>query len=133
MIPKHGGAPLPPSPDCLPRAHADANRYASAIQHALDQPGWSPKQRTRLRDLYRKWILRAEGRDPYFERYGTFPRPEGAPPPTTTDLIVARWRRRHPRPKEDRKSRELPRKKYLLMRRRERTGGDPGADPVGED
>lgn len=120
MTPKHGGPALPPAPDCLPGSHGDANRYALLVLQALDRPGWSARQRVRLRDLYRKWILRAEGRDPQFEQYGTFPRFEGTAPPTTTDLVIARWRKRHPVPPAERKRREIPTHKHLARRRRDR-------------
>ncbi len=110
MIPKRGGAALDPAPDCLPGEHHKALRYLKAIETALGQHGWTARQRIRLRSQFRKWILRAEGRDPYFEKYGTFPRPEGAPPPTGIDLVVAAWRRRvgPTLTAEDRKRRSMP-------------------------
>lgn len=121
MTPKYGGGPdLPPAPDCLPGSHGEANRYAARIKQALDTPGWSVAQRRHLRDKYRKWLLRAEGRDPYFEQYGTFPRFDGTAPPTSTDLVVARWRKRFPRSKQERRLRTLPKNKHLAIRKAER-------------
>lgn len=120
MTPRDGGTSLPPAPDCLPGTHGLAKRYAEQIRLCLDAPGWSAAQRRHLRDKYRKWILRAEGRDAYFEQYGTFPRFEGTAPPTVTDLVVARWRKRFPRTPAERKARTLPRAKHLAIRKAER-------------
>lgn len=97
MIPRKGGKPLDPAPICLGGDHRAAQTHARKIAAALEQSGWSPGQRYVLRESYRKWLLRAEGRDSYFEKYGTFHRFEGNPPPTTVDLIVERWRRAAPK------------------------------------
>ncbi len=132
VIPKHGGPGIPDAPDCLPAAHGEANRYAQVLLAALDHPGWSARQRIRLRAQYRKWILRAEGRDPQFEEFGTFPRFQGTPPPTATDLVIARWRKRNPRTPAERKRREIPTHKYLAIRRRDRQPG-PSTDDDGDD
>lgn len=118
VTPKYGGPDLDPAPDCLPGAHGEAKRYLTKLLAALDQPGWSKSQRIRLHDRYRKWLLRAEGRDPHFERYGTFPRFPGTAPPTVVDLIVARRRKRFPKTPEQRKAERLPRTKRLQQQRR---------------
>jgi hypothetical protein len=97
MLPKFGGEPLPPSPDCLPADHVTARAYLAVLERALARSGWSASQKIRIKDRYRKWLLRAEGRDPQYEQYGTFPRSLGTSRPTSVDLVVARWRRRFPR------------------------------------
>jgi len=108
VIPKKGGAPLPPSPICLPREHAKAAGFVLAIEEALTRPGWSGAQRGRLRALLRLWVYRAEGRDPQFEKYGSFGRRPGSAPPTSVDAIVAAWRRIVPLDKAARKRRRVP-------------------------
>lgn len=110
MIPKYGGTPLPDAPDCLAADHGKALAYVGLLAAALNQSGWSAHQRDRIRAKYRKWLLCAEGRDPYFEQWGTFPRMEGMTPPTATDLVVAGWRRRFPRTPEERKRRVVPKR-----------------------
>lgn len=130
MIPKYGGEPLPRSPLCLPADHKSAQLYVSTIATALDANGWSRTQRVYLRALYRKWLLRAEGRDSYFERYGTFSRPEGAAPPTTVDLIVARWKRMAPPETSGEKARRLGKgriRKQIEIERRLGHSEKPGA------
>ena len=93
MQPKRGGPPLPPSPLCLPGEHAKATAYLAALERALAQPGWSKSQRQYIRARLRHWTLRAEGRDPHFEKFGTFSRWYGSPPPTPQDMVVVQWRR----------------------------------------
>lgn len=110
MTPKYGGNPLAPAPDCLQGEHLKAVEYVRVLEAALEQPGWSQTQRQRIRTKYRKWLLCAEGRDPYFEQFGTFARFEGSPPPTSVDLVVARWRKRFPRTKEERRRRQMPKR-----------------------
>ena len=95
MIPKFGGPELRLAPICLPKEHYKAKAYLAQIETALLADGWSSGQRRYLRVLHLKWLYRAEGRDPHFEEYGTFGRLPGAPPPTITDLIIARKRQRY--------------------------------------
>lgn len=108
MTPKKGGTPLPPSPICLPREHAKAAAYVCAIEEALTRAGWSSGQRGRLRAQLRLWKYRAEGRDPQFERYGSFGRKPGTAPPTSVDATVEAWRRIAPQDAEGRKRRKVP-------------------------
>ena len=122
MVPKHGGTPLPLSPICLPREHGKAEAFVAEIQAALERPGWSGSQRRRLRELYRLWLFRAEGRDPQFEAYGSFHRPPGTAPPTATDVIVAKWRRLAPHDADTRRRRRVPYRVRDLSRERDRYG-----------
>lgn len=120
---------MPPAPVCLPRDYRSANSYLYQIGKALDQPGWSPRQRRILRDLHRKWTLRAEGRDEHFEQWGTFPpRYPGSPAPDAQDAIVARWQkaRRMAMTKEDR---QAARDRIRWKRRREGLGAAMPNDP----
>lgn len=120
MIPKNGGTPLPPSPICLPREHAKAGAYVREIEEALQRAGWSSGQRGRLRAQLRLWTYRAEGRDPQFEKYGSFGRRPGTAPPTSVDAIVAAWRRIAPQDKEGRKRRKVPWSSRDAARERDR-------------
>lgn len=132
MIPKKGGTPLPPSPICLPREHGKAQAYATLLQEALLQSGWSANQRKAIRIKYRLWAFRAEGRDPHFEKYGSFPRAPGSAPPTTSDATVAAWRRLIPHSAIVRKRRRVPYRLREQARERDRYGdGDPSKDPEG--
>ena len=108
----------------MPGDHAGAVRYLALIEAALKSDDWSQRQRQHLRDLRRKWIVRADGLDEQFESYGTFPRCPGTEKPTTTDLIVAKWRRTFQTSPEGRKLAaerkrisQLPRDKRLRQRR----------------
>ena len=93
MQPKRGGPPLPPPPLCLPGEHAKALAYVAALEQALTHHGRSQSQRAYIRTRLRHWLLRSEGRDAYFEKFGTFTRWFGSPPPTPQDMVVAHWRR----------------------------------------
>ena len=129
MIPERGGEPLPPAPVCLPRDYRSASLYLAQIDKALEQPGWSARQRKILYDLHRKWVLRAEGRDEHFEQWGTFPpRYPGSPPPDARDAIVARWQkaRRMGMTKEERRA---ERDRTRRGRRREGLGAAGPDDP----
>lgn len=122
MIPKLGGTPLPDSPLCLPREHGKAIAFVAEIEAALGRPGWSSGQRRRLRDLLVKWTFRAEGRDPHFEKYGSFGRAPGSAAPQSCDLIVAGWRRRLPHDQATRDRRRVPYRLRELARERNRYG-----------
>lgn len=131
MTPKYGGDPLPRAPLCLPGQHKKANEYAALLADALRQSGWSRTQRTRLRDRYRVWVWRAEGRDGYFEQYGTFARQEGAPPPTPLDLVVQEWRakaRARGVTSAEMKRRRFPARFRVTWDRREERDRDPQKD-----
>jgi len=108
MKPRHGGSPLPYAPICLPREHTKAVAYLAVLDQALGQAGWTASQRRRIRALQRLWTFRAEGRDPQFEKYGTFGRRPGTAPPTGADAVVAAWRRLIPHPPEVRRRRKVP-------------------------
>lgn len=96
MNPERGGDPLPPAPICLPKDYRSAGLYLVQIRKALEGRGWSKRQRKILRDLFFKWTMRVEGRDPHFEQWGSFPpRWPGSPPPDARDVVIARWRRDH--------------------------------------
>lgn len=124
MIPAKGGEPLPPSPVCLPRDYEKASLYLHEIIKALDRPGWSKRQRVILRDLFRKWAMRAEGRDEHFEVWGTFPPRPGGEPPTVQDQILATWKKlsRLSRSPEER---QQERDARARSRRRSQTPDDP--------
>ena len=119
MKPKWGGDPLPEAPDCLAGERYKAQQYLVVLEQALDRPGWSSAQRKRIRDLYRKWLFRAEGRDSEFNRNGTFGRPPGSDPPTSTDLTVMKWRKLSPQTPEERRLRTFPRRFRSNYRQRQ--------------
>jgi hypothetical protein len=122
VIPKKGGEPLPPAPICLPKDHKAARLYAQVLKKALEQTGWSAGQRAVLYRQYRKWLIRGDGRDEFFEEFGTFRRFPGTAPPTTIDLVVERWRRAAWKPgqrlKPKRYSREVEQARRLRDRER---------------
>lgn len=120
MIPKLGGTPLPDSPICLPREHAKALTFVLEIEAALGRAGWSSGQRRRLHELLVKWTFRAEGRDPHFEKYGSFGRRPGSAAPQSCDLIVAQWRRRIPHDAATMARRKVPYRLREAARERDR-------------
>lgn len=93
MVPRNGGEELEESPICLGGDHLAAKAYVWKLEKAIDQTGWSRGQRARIQQLLSKWRLRAQGWDGQFERYGTFGRKPGSPPPKPVDVVLERWRR----------------------------------------
>lgn len=105
MHPKHGGDPLPWPPIVLPQWSATiryrmAAEYVKVLEGELaagmdgDKPKWSGSQRQYLRTRREKWITRSMGKDPHYEKYGTFVKPWGTEQPTYMDIVVEETRRR---------------------------------------
>lgn len=104
MFPKFGGKPLPWPPIVAPGYSGDIAKLAAEYVKELDAeldaavdegyPKWSGSQRQYIRQLRAKWIVRAQGMDAHYKKFGTFPRPFNGDPPTIRDMVVERWRRR---------------------------------------
>jgi hypothetical protein len=129
VVPERGGEPLPPAPICLPRDYRSADLYIVQIRKALEGHGWSKRQRAILRNLFRTWTMRAEGRDPHFEQWGSFPpRWPGSPPPDARDVVIARWQKAH-RMAMTNEERKAERDRAKWKQRREGLGRGVPNDP----
>jgi hypothetical protein len=89
----NGKGYLAESPICLGGEHQKAKDYVYQIRKAMDQDGWTQRQRTRLSYLLRIWTLRSKGWDARFETHGTFGWGDGARRPTIRDVMTETHRR----------------------------------------
>lgn len=98
LHPKYGGEPLPRPPIIMPYMpmQAMAKEYVAILRKELDceEQKWSGAQKALIKRKWADWTLKAEGKDPHFNKHGTNRRPFNADPPGVAEWYQEVLRRR---------------------------------------